>query len=287
MSKTEAYDIIYLFIEIISYYKSTYRRLTNSSFFSVKLDTGKYGEYLTYKKLKDFENRGAKFLFNLYIPKEDGQTTEIDVVMLCSSGIFVFESKNYSGWIFGNENQKNWCQTLPKGRGNSNKELFYNPILQNKSHIKHLQNLIGNDISIWSVIVFSERCTLKDIQVNNDAIKVIRRCDAFDTVENICKNAPEDINQEIIEKLYNTLYPYTQVSDEVRKKHIDDIKSTENKETYIKVTEQNDTKKCPKCESDLVLRTASKGNLAGKKFWGCSKYPRCKYVLNITDTKDK
>lgn len=130
--------------------------------------------------------------------------------MLCSRGVFVFESKNYSGWIFGNESQKNWCQTLPKGRGNSNKELFYNPILQNKSHIKHLQNLIGNNISIWSVIVFLERCTLKNIQINNDdVIKVIRRCDAFNTVEDMCKNEPEDMDQEIIEKLYTTLYPYT------------------------------------------------------------------------------
>lgn len=33
---------------------------------------------------------------------------------------------------------------------------------------------------------------------------------------------------------------------------------------------------CPRCHSAMRLRTATKGNNAGHKFWGCSKYPRCK-----------
>lgn len=33
---------------------------------------------------------------------------------------------------------------------------------------------------------------------------------------------------------------------------------------------------CPRCNSAMRLRTATKGNNAGHKFWGCSKYPRCK-----------
>ena len=38
---------------------------------------------------------------------------------------------------------------------------------------------------------------------------------------------------------------------------------------------------CPKCESEMVLRTASKGLGAGKKFWGCSTYPRCRYRMPV------
>jgi len=36
---------------------------------------------------------------------------------------------------------------------------------------------------------------------------------------------------------------------------------------------------CPKCEREMVLRTAAKGTGAGKKFWGCSGYPRCRYTM--------
>ena len=71
---------------------------------------------MIYKYLKDFENQGAKFLFNIYIPKKGNETTEIDVLMISSKGLFVFESKNYSGWIFGGDNQKYWYQTLPSNR---------------------------------------------------------------------------------------------------------------------------------------------------------------------------
>ena len=41
----------------------------------------------------------------------------------------------------------------------------------------------------------------------------------------------------------------------------------------------NPDKYCPRCESRLVLRTATKGDNAGQQFWGCSTYPRCKYIL--------
>jgi HJR/Mrr/RecB family endonuclease len=42
----------------------------------------------------------------------------------------------------------------------------------------------------------------------------------------------------------------------------------------------NDTKKvCPKCESEMILRTAKKGAGAGRQFWGCSTYPTCKFTM--------
>ncbi|MEI6077561.1 MAG: restriction endonuclease [Verrucomicrobiota bacterium] len=49
----------------------------------------------------------------------------------------------------------------------------------------------------------------------------------------------------------------------------------------------DDTQKyCPKCESEMVLRTVSKGPKAGNSFWGCSAYPRCRYTLQITQKSD-
>ena len=117
--------IILVYAKRIKDYKdSTYYQVTKTPYLFVKRDLGKWGEYLTYKYLKKFENDGAKFLFNVYIPKENGETTEIDVLMISKKGIFVFESKNYSGWIFGSEKQKSWYQTLPVGRGKSHKEHF-------------------------------------------------------------------------------------------------------------------------------------------------------------------
>ena len=42
----------------------------------------------------------------------------------------------------------------------------------------------------------------------------------------------------------------------------------------------NDPRKfCPKCEAQMVLRTAKKGPTIGQKFWGCSTYPKCTFKL--------
>jgi len=103
----------------------------------MRRNSGLYGEYLTYKKLARLDGN-KRFLFYCYIPKDDGTTLDVDVILMHPSGIYVFESKNYSGWIFGTETQKMWAQTFPNGR----KEKFYNPIMQNSTHIKWLMSAL-------------------------------------------------------------------------------------------------------------------------------------------------
>ena len=95
---------------------------------------GRHGEKLTEKELKkvSFFGRKGRTLRNVYIPKENGETSEIDVMFICQKGIFVFESKNYSGWIFGNERDQYWTTSL----SNRQKNRFYNPIKQNRTHLK-------------------------------------------------------------------------------------------------------------------------------------------------------
>ena len=54
-------------------------------------------------KLVRLLGRGGKTLRNAYVSKGDGETAEIDVMCVTGKGVFVIESKNYSGWIFGSE----------------------------------------------------------------------------------------------------------------------------------------------------------------------------------------
>lgn len=303
------------------YKKGAYYQITKLPYHYVKHNIGRYGEYLTYKYLKEFETQGAKFLFNIYIPKENGETTEIDVLMLCSKGLFVFESKNYSGWIFGSENQKNWYQTLPAGGGRSHKEHFYNPIMQNCSHIKHLKALLGEQIPMHSIITFSNRCTLKSVQIKSDDVSVINRYNVYAVVSTICSQIPNQLLTDTqINHLYNKLYPYTQVDAIVKTQHIANIhnnlqpvaeitpqqvESTDNAPISNDFPLQNDviietppvieeveaskeknasqSLKCPKCGANLVLRTATRGANVGNQFYGCSNYPKCRYIQNTNN----
>lgn len=207
-----------------SFNESAYHKITGNTYYETLSDVGKNGEYLIYNKLRYLESEVCKFLFNVYIPKENGETTEIDVMMISPIGIIVFESKNYSGWIFGNENDRKWTQVLPKGRGKSNKEHFYNPIMQNETHIKWLKNIIDGECPIFSMIVFSERCTFKDVVVCNPDVRVIKQDRIVNVVEQLISLSGENlISIEEILKIYDTLYPYSQVSNEVKQEHIENI----------------------------------------------------------------
>ena len=43
----------------------------------------------------------------------------------------------------------------------------------------------------------------------------------------------------------------------------------------------NATPRCPKCGSEMILRTAKSGANQGEKFWGCSNFPKCRGILKV------
>ncbi len=220
--------LVIIVVEYLIYQTGSYAKITKNKYFSVKNDTGKYGEYMTYQKLRPLERAGAKFLFNLYVPTEEGSTSEIDILMLCTKGIFVFESKNYSGWIFGRENDRQWYQTLPKGRGkgNMNKEAFYNPVKQNRTHIRNLRTFLNDaNLPLHSVIVFSQRCTLKNVTVQSADIAIVQRNEVMDVVQAIGARHSNVLTQEQVRELYAMLLPLTDADEETKRRHIADIQA--------------------------------------------------------------
>ena len=96
-------------------------------------------------------------LNNITLPLADGGSTQIDHVIVSRYGIFVIETKNYKGWIFGNEKQRQWTQVI-MGR----KYKFQNPLRQNYLHIKTLSDLLELEMSYFhSMIAFIGECELK------------------------------------------------------------------------------------------------------------------------------
>ena len=205
----------------LKYRNSNYKLVSGNSFFKTIFDKGNYGEFLTFTKLEKLSDQN-KLLTNLYIPRDDGTTTEVDLVMISPTGIYVFESKNYSGWIFGDEKNKNWTQTLENGQKNR----FYNPIWQNKAHINALKTVLNlNDDAFKSYIIFSERCTLKKIKVTSSNVKVIKRDQLIRNVKKDIKDLPEIFTSDEVNKIYSSLQKYTNVDEDIKQAHIEAIKS--------------------------------------------------------------
>lgn len=76
-------------------------------------------------------------LLNNITLKAGNGTTQIDHILVSQFGIFVIETKHYSGWIFGDANAQTWTQVLYRM-----KFKFQNPIRQNFKHLKAVQELL-------------------------------------------------------------------------------------------------------------------------------------------------
>jgi hypothetical protein len=173
------------------------------------------------------QNFPKRVLRDMYIPY-NGETKQIDVLLLTQFGIYVIESKDYSGWIFGSLNSKIWTQSLNK----NNRYKFYNPIWQNNSHIKALCTYLHSkceyfnleDDDFYSLIIFSGKAELKKIPQNLVDCKVINDYELNDYINYENMNKPQIFTEEQLDKFYNILLPTTQVSDEVKQKHIENVK---------------------------------------------------------------
>lgn len=205
------------------YDKTEYHQQTRTPYLKVQFDKGRLGEFYTYECLKPLEGY-KRWLFNVYVPKAHGETTELDVVLLHESGIYVLESKNYSGWIFGTESERYWTQTLPAGGGRTQKARFFNPIIQNKGHVKWLQAFLADRmLPIYSYVVFSDHCTLKKVTLTSGKHQVMNRRNLLSAIQKNVSRVGARLSKYEIDVLFQMLYPLTQVEEAVKERHVRNV----------------------------------------------------------------
>jgi len=166
------YVLFRMYLRKKQFKSSSYSNASGNGYAKTVASKGNSGEYLTFLELEKLDGE-KRILTNLYLPGKDGKTTEVDLVMIHPTGIYVFESKNYSGWILGDEKGRYWTQSLNGGKKNK----FFNPIWQNKAHINALSKVLGNGYEnlLHSYIVFSERCELNKSINELQGVVVLKR----------------------------------------------------------------------------------------------------------------
>ena len=214
-----AISLLSRFIQTKKYRKSSYHRATGVSFLEAHNNKGRYGEYQICQTLDTCAGY-KRLLVNIYLPLENGKHTEIDVVMLNETGIFVIESKNYGGWIFGDENSRMWTQVF----NNHCKHEFLNPIRQNMGHLKATQKVLAklriNNNMFHSYIVFGKRCNLDNIQYNPLKASVINLAQLPYYIE-LARLSPKGVLiQKDIDKAYKLLACYANPDDSIKAEHI-------------------------------------------------------------------
>lgn len=222
---------------------------------------GSVGEFKVNTRLKFLDNE-YKVLKDILIKSSNGYTSQIDELVLSEYGIFVIETKNYKGWIFGNEKSENWTQVIFK-----DKNSFRNPIKQNWSHIYALKNVLSDfpNVKYFPIVVFSGSATLKGIE---SSVPVIYDNNLNSTIRRL--SSEKCISPDEVIRIQSILETAEITEKSARKEHVKNIKQN--------VAEKEFKKKnliCPRCNGELKLRNGKAG-----KFYGCSNYPRCKFTMS-------
>jgi restriction system protein len=202
-----------------------------------------------------------RLIRNVTLPTDEG-TTQIDHIIVSRYGVFVIETKNMSGWIFGGPHQKTWTQKIFRQTFK-----FQNPLHQNYKHTKVLEERLGIDPkALFSVIVFIGDSTFKTPMPENvtEAWGYVRYIKSKREV--LLLESEVTRISEAIEA--GRLAP----SIKTHRAHVQHLRSARSE------PRASDTRTCPKCGRPMVLREAKQGARAGQAFWGCSGFPKCRGV---------
>ena len=194
--------------------------------------------------------------FDNFIIEDERGSTQIDHIIVSRYGIFVIETKDKGGWIFGNEKSATWTQTFPTG----DRFKFQNPLHQNYRHTKSLsQYLDVNHEKLESLVIFWGGSKFKTKMPDN----VIHG--GFEGGANYIKRftdilfTDDEINN-ICEKLK---------AGKAEMGFLSGWKHTQSLKKRLENT-------CPKCGKQLLERTGVRG-----KFLGCEGFPKCRYTEDI------
>jgi hypothetical protein len=220
---------------------------------------GVIGEGVSRLFFMGLDTNEYKVLHNITLQNTEGKTTQIDHIIVSIYGVFVVETKNYQGWIYGNEIDQQWTQVIYKKR-----QQFYNPIKQNQGHIRALKGTLPEykNIPFISIINFSPKASLKAIQIQSSHVYVVYT----HRVNSIIKSmiVPVLSHSELVniaERIQR------QNNKSLSSEHIINIRNKRSNRSDAIVK-----KICPNCSSQLVNRIGPYGN-----FLGCSNYPKCRF----------
>lgn len=218
------------------------------------------GELKTRFINKLFLGEQYKTFNNIIIPAING-TTQIDHVIVSPYGIFAIETKDKTGWIYGDEKQKIWTENIY-----GKKYSFQNPLHQNYAHVMSLAEYLNIEHEkIHSLVIFWGDCEFKTPMPDN-----VCKGGIFNNKFNSYIKSKNKVilSTEIINLILLKLNEAKNNSGLINSwKHAKDVQDRYQSNTV-----------CPKCGNKLVKRIS---RTQGNSFLGCSNYPKCKYTKEI------
>ena len=225
---------------------------------NIFITQGDYGELRVSHILSQLPDE--YHVFNDVYLEIKGRSSQIDHVVISQYGVFVIETKNYSGSVYGSEKAEKWTQYL-----NGERYDFRNPIKQNQSHVWAIKDTLHiSPSSIYPIVVFLNGA---DLHCNTNSTVLY----TGQLLSYILSHKTIAFTADGVERLSQRL------SENI-------VSDTERKQKHIHSVRQNITERelqvanmiCPRCKGRLVERHGEYG-----RFLGCSNYPRCKFTTHM------
>lgn len=192
---------------------------------------GVLGEYKIDIQLSQLP-KDYKYLNDLLLVNSKAKSgfSQIDHVVISPYGIFVIETKNYQGIIYGERDSKTW---LVNG-----KFKMMNPFIQNYGHIEALKKFVDkhhHELFI-SIVSFTKRCTFKvgteyrKIGSNELLVYDVELSEYINRKIAVIKllNKQPLLSLQDIFKIYKDLFKANITDPNIRKKHIEVLKTEKN-----------------------------------------------------------
>lgn len=181
-----------------------------------KMRQGRNGERYIAKLLQELPE-GYNCLHDLLL-KYEGYTVQIDHVVISEYGVFVIETKNFRGHIYGSSEQKRWVQ-INKGK----KRRFYSPTIQNNRHRFVISRICKLPIEkVIPITVFVGKCELH----LEDVGRTILSKDLLPYIHGITDKI---LSQSDVDKIYNRLESRNITSESVRRHHVAYVQRVKSK----------------------------------------------------------
>ncbi|EJV75974.1 hypothetical protein ABH963_003675 [Bacillus sp. RC55] len=173
---------------------------------------GKAGEKMVKRILSKLEPESYYVLHDVTVNTEYGDTTQIDHIVIAETGVFIIETKNYEGWIYGSEKAARWTQGIFR-----KKHSFQNPFRQNYKHIKAVEWIMEQQLPYISIATFHPKCSLKRVDVHSKAKHVLYYNNLKKCIESY---TDVQLTKEEVQCIYQTILRANITDKDIEKKHL-------------------------------------------------------------------
>lgn len=282
-----------------------------------RVNAGIYGEQVIHFELAN-SHIPMFVLHDLYF-EHDGLTAQIDYLIVTRANTYVLECKNLYGDIEINRDGQ-FTRILHYGK-KFRREGIYSPITQNRRHLELIKAMRSEErrnflskalfeksfyeVNHAVVVLANPKTVLNDRyakkEIRNQVIRAdqladyIRRTDAA-TQGTISERAMEELARYFLAKnkpcstdhvakfremLARQAEEPAAVDETPAKPQEKQVQKAQPEPQPAAAAQEEKQLLCPLCGAPMIKRKATKGAYAGKEFYGCSNYPKCRGIVNI------